>query len=115
MADGVHMTADALFCHLSSHDIAELIRGAKESVCFVGPGIQKEPAIAMAEVAQRIGPEMVTVSLDFDEHVMRMGYGDMEAVKLLREAEILISHAPGLRNALIIVDSEGYPYTPSLL
>lgn len=69
----------------------------------------------MAEVASRIGPELLTVSLDFDERVMRMGYGDIAAVQVLRDAGILINNAPGLRSALIIVDGEGYTFTPTPL
>lgn len=104
-----------LFRHLSSADIAELIRTAEGSVCYAGPGIQREPARAMAEVAKRIEPELVTVSLDFDERVMRMGYGNMVAVQILREAGIVINSSPGLRSALIIVDGEGYTFTPTPL
>lgn len=109
------MNDDSLFCHLSSGRIADLISDAKCSVCYAGPGIQMEPAQAMAEIAERLGPEMLTVSLDFDERVMRMGYGDMEAVKVLRQASIAVSNASGLRSALIIVDGEGYTFTPTPL
>jgi hypothetical protein len=104
-----------LFCHLSSTRIAVLIRAAEGAVCYAGPGIQLEPAKAMAEVAARIGPELLTVSLDFDERAMRMGYGDIAAVALLRDAGILINNAPGLRSALIIVDGAGYTFTPTPL
>lgn len=109
------MNQGELFCHLSSADIAELIRTAKGSVCYAGPGVQQEPANAMAEVANCIGAELVTVSLDFDERVMRMGYGDIAAVQVLREAGIVINSAPSLRSALIIVDGEGYTFTPTPL
>ncbi|RLJ21979.1 hypothetical protein DJ031_01750 [bacterium endosymbiont of Escarpia laminata] len=108
-------THDTLFCHLSSGQIAELIRTAEGSVCYAGPGIQKGPALAMPEVSRRIGPELLTVSLDFDENVMRMGYGDVEAVRMLRDAGIAINNAAGLRSALIIVDGEGYTFTPTPL
>ena len=109
------MNDGELFCHLSSSRIAELIRAAEGAVCYAGPGIQPEPAKAMAEVAGRIGPELLTVSLDFDERVMRMGYGDIAAVQVLRDAGVVINHAPGLRSALIIVDGEGYTFTPTPL
>ncbi len=109
------MNNDTLFCHLSSDRIADLIRPAGGLVCYAGPGIQMEPAKAMVEVANRIGPELVTVSLDFDERVMRMGYGDVEAVRMLRDANIVINNASGLRSALIIVDGEGYTFTPTPL
>lgn len=109
------MNNGELFCHLSSAGIAALIRSAEGSVCYAGPGIQQEPAQAMVEMAGRIGPELVTVSLDFDERVMRMGYGDITAVQALREAGIVINSSPGLRSALIIVDGEGYTFTPTPL
>jgi hypothetical protein len=109
------MNNDTFFCHLSSGRIVEIINNAKKTVCYTGPGIQMEPACAMVEAAKRIGPEMVTVWIDFDERVMRMGYGDIEAVKLLRDAGILVRHAPALRSALIIADSEGYSFTPTPL
>jgi hypothetical protein len=69
----------------------------------------------MEEVAKRIGPELIVVSLDFDERVMRMGYGDIAAVKVLRESGIVMNNSPGLRSALIIVDGEGYTFTPTPL
>lgn len=109
------MSQAPLFSHLSSNRIAKMIRAAQGSVCYAGPGIQLEPAQAMADVAGRIGPELLTVSLDFDERVMRMGYGDIAAVQVLRDAGIVINNAPGLRSALIIVDGEGYTFTPTPL
>ena len=66
----------ALFCMLDSQRMAELIRSAKRLVCYAGPGVRMAPARALAEAAERLGIEMVTVSLDFDERVMRMGFGD---------------------------------------
>lgn len=115
--DGSKLMSNApLFCHLSTEKITELIQDAKESVCYAGPGIQVKPAQAMSDVAKRLGPEMVTVTLDFDEHVMRMGYGDIEAVKILKEADIVINSTPSLRSALIIVDKKkGFIFTPTAL
>ena len=36
-------------------------------------------------------------SLDFEERVIRMGYGDMGAVRMLHDVNILIYHVPGLQ------------------
>lgn len=104
-----------LFRTLDSQRIADLIRSAERFVCYAGPGVQAAPAQAMAEVAGRLGGEMVTVALDFDERVMRMGFGDMEAVRILRSAGIVVRDAPGLRTALVLVDDEGYLFTPTAL
>jgi len=105
----------ALFCSLTSKAIAIAIRAAKRSVCYAAPGIQHGPAQAMAELARRIGPEFISVCIDFDERVMRMGFGDLAAVEMLRDAKIIVSSTPGLRTGLAIVDDEGYIFTPTAL
>ena len=107
--------SEPLFCSLDSATIARQICRAQRSVCFAAPGIQQEPANAMAVLAQRIGPELVIVYLDFDERVMRMGFGDLTAVKTLRDAGIVVNSTPGLRTGLVIVDHQGYIFTPTAL
>lgn len=109
------MSVDILFCSLSSIRIAELVRSAQHVVCYAGPGIQVDVAQAMVETASRLGPEMVTVCLDFDERVMRMGYGEIEAVRLLRDVNISVYNSPGLRTALVIKDDTGFIFTPTAL
>lgn len=109
------MTTDALFCSLTPLRLAELVRSAQQAVCYAGPGIQLDLAQAMVEVAGRLTKEMLTVSLDFDDRVMRMGYGNVEAVKLLLDAGIAVQSSPGLRTALVVVDDAGYIFTPTAL
>ena len=109
------MMDGALFCNLTSDAIADAIRTAENSVCYAAPGIQIEPAKAMTEVARRIGPELLTVCLDFDERVMRMGFGDLDAVKALQKAGISVNSTPGLRTGLVVVDHQGYIFTPTAL
>jgi hypothetical protein len=58
---------------------------------------------------------MLIVCLDFDERVMRMGYGEIDAVKLLRDAKVSVRSAPGLRTALVIIDDTGFIFTPTAL
>jgi hypothetical protein len=106
------MSGDQFFCSLTSLRIAELVLSAQRAVCYAGPGIQLEVAQAMVERGRRLGTEMLTICLDFDERVMRMGYGTIEAVKLLRDAGIRVLSAPGLRTALVIADNVGFIFTP---
>jgi hypothetical protein len=103
------------FRSLDSVVMAGDIRVAQHSVCYAAPGIQTEPAKAMVEVAKRIRPELIVVYLDFDEQVMRMGFGDLAAAKTLRDAGIVVNSIPGLRTGLVIVDREGYIFTPTAL
>jgi hypothetical protein len=100
---------------MDSSRLAYEIFGANVSVCYVAPGILQEPADALVALAHRIGPELITVCLDFDERVMRMGFGELEAVKTLREAGIEVRSAPGLRTGLVIIDEDGYIFTPTAL
>ena len=109
------MNTDALFRSLSSQGIAELIHTAQVSVCYAAPGIQSVVAKAMVTTGGRLGLEMLTVCLDFDERVMRMGYGEFSAVQLLRDAGISLSSSPGMRTALVIVDEVGFIFTPTAL
>jgi hypothetical protein len=106
---------ESLFCSLDFSKMAREILGAQYSVCYAGPGIQQEPANAMVAVAKLIDPESITVCLDFDERVMRMGFGDLAAVKTLREAGIEVRSTPGLRTGLVIVDGNGYIFSPTAL
>jgi hypothetical protein len=106
---------DPLFLSLDSSRIAYEMMGAERGVCYAAPGIQREPADALAVLAGKIGPELITVCLDFDERVMRMGFGELEAVKTLREAGIDVRSTPGLRTGLVIIDDEGYIFTPTAL
>ncbi len=107
--------SEPLFRSMDSAAMAYDILGAQHSVCYAAPGIQPEPADAMAMLAHRIGPELITVCIDFDERVMRMGFGELAAVKTLRDAGIEVRSTPGLRIGLIIVDDEGYIFTPTAL
>jgi hypothetical protein len=105
----------SLFCALTAADIAAAVRKAEHSVCYAAPGVQPEPAEAMVDVAARLGPELITVCLDFDERVLRMGFGDLKAVKALQDAGIAVTSTPGLRTGLIIVDGAGWIFTPTAL
>jgi hypothetical protein len=63
-----------MFVSLDSAGMAACIGGAQVSVCYAAPGIQQEPAEALARLAKHLDPVLITVILDFDERVMRMGF-----------------------------------------
>ena len=107
------MNPSSFFCHLSTKGLARMMEEARELVCYSAPGIEREPAEALVRLSQRLAPEKLIVCIDCDERVLRMGYGDLEAVKLLREAGIEVNHFPKLRSAMCIVDEEGYSFTPT--
>ena len=109
------MAKDSFFCNLSSDRIEKIIERSNEYVCYVAPGIRSGPAAALKNATERLGKDMVVVWIDFDEHVMRMGYGELEAVKTLQDAGITVNHAPALRSSLILADGKGYAFTQTPL
>ena len=106
------MSASSAFSALSSRHIAQRIRGATTRVVYAAPGIQDEAAQAMVEIKDQLLPPELTVSLDFDERTLRMGYGSLAAVELLRVAGIDVKNSPGFRCGILIVDKWGWVFTP---
>ena len=92
-----------------------LISSARSSVCYAAPGIQMKPAQALINLVDRLGPELIMVFLDVDENVIRMGYGEVEAIEAMQQAGIRVEHIAGLRNGLIVADGKGFSYTPTAL
>lgn len=91
------MNQNHFFCHLNSQEMVTFIKSAKRAVVYAAPGIQMLPAQAMVEASQYLGSEMLTVTLDVDERVLRMGYGELEAIQVLQKANIAINHSPQIR------------------
>jgi hypothetical protein len=105
----------SFFQAFTSTDMATLFAKAERTICYAGPGIQRPAADALIAAAARIGPDLITVCLDFDERVLRMGFGDLEAVKALKAAGINVTTTPGLRMGLVVADDVGFSFTPTAL
>ena len=109
------MMRETFFQHINSEVLCEIIAQTKKSLCYAAPGIQKIPAAEIVTLSENIGPELISVFLDIDENILRMGYGTLEAINLLRDHGITIQHISGLRNGLIVSDDIGFSYTPTAL
>lgn len=109
------MKLTGILTALSSRNITTAVRQVQRRVVYAAPGIHPHPAAALAELALRIPPSSITISLDFDEHTLRMGYGTLEAVEILSAAGIAPTHSPGFRSGILIVDDQGWIFTPTAL
>lgn len=109
------MSEQSLFVALSSRLIAELIRQATQHVCYAAPGIQDEVAATLVELRRKSPSVSLTVNLDFDEKTLRMGYGSLNAVEKLREHGIQPVHYAGFRSSILLVDQDGWVFTPTAL
>lgn len=95
--------------------MAGLIVNACKRVCYSAPGIHEKVAKAVSEASHRLPLSKISVSIDFDERVLRMGYGSLESVQILRDAGIEASNSHGLRVAVLIVDNRGWVFSPTAL
>jgi len=84
---------DAFFVQLNSDTLSNLISSASYSVCYAAPGIQSKPAQALIDLASEVGKELITVCLDVEENVIRMGYGEVGAILALHNAISLRPHS----------------------
>lgn len=109
------MNVHPILTALSSRSIAAWVRQAQRRVVYAAPGIHPLPAAALAELASRLPYSSITISLDFDEHTLRMGYGTLEAVEVLSAAGLKLTHSPGFRSGILIVDERGWIFTPTAL
>jgi hypothetical protein len=103
------------FIALSSEKLAELIRSAEKRVAIVAPSIHLDVGEALCEAALRLGTAKIDLIVDLNEKVFRLGYGCIEAIKLLKENEIQIRHHKGLRIGLAIIDDQAWAFSPVAL
>lgn len=99
--------------------LIELIGQAKRRLVFMAPGISEGVAKALAEAWDRLGAETVSVILDVDPEVCRLGYGTIEGLQAIQAAasqpERLVCHHPGVRIGLLIADDTTLIYSPTPL
>lgn len=100
---------------LTTVKMADLVSHAERAVCYAGPGLQDVLAKSIASKANEIGADLITVCVDFDERVFRMGFGTVEAVETLRASGVTVTSSAGLRMGLLIVDDVGYAFAPTAL
>ncbi len=109
------MDDSQFFTSIDTKKLDALIESAKESVIYAAPGLRDEVSYALTDASERLGEGMVIVCLDVDEKAVRMGYGDFSAIQQLNNYGLTINNIPNLRFALIIVDGQGYSFSPTAL
>ena len=99
-----------LFQTLRQSQLARKIDSARSLVIYAAPGVTTPVAKALVGAAARL-PGAVVAILDVSAHVARMGYGRFEEVEPLMRAGVDVRQEPGLRQALLIVDNNGWAFT----
>lgn len=111
------MTAHSSITNADDQRLVDYISAAGNRVVLAAPGISDVVAAALSVAWRRLGGEAVTVILDVDPEVCRLGYGTLEAVEKVRvtaaEVNSLVCHHPGLRIGLLVADDRMLVYSPT--
>jgi hypothetical protein len=106
------------FCAVDDAALIRLIASAKKRIVFVAPGL----TLAVAEVLGNRFHELdgaldITVVLDSDEDVCRIGYGEVVALqalhKLAQEHGFWLKSQPGLRVGVLLADDQTLVWSPT--
>ncbi len=109
------LNADRTFTNVDDGVLVRQISSAMQRVVFIAPGLRKPIAEALAAAFQRLTGK-VTVILDVDAEVCRLGYGDDKGLEFIKraaeQAGTSVLHQPGVRIGLLIVDDNTIVYSP---
>lgn len=99
--------------------LTRLIAQAHRRIVLVAPGISLPIALALADRWPALGPDAVTIVLDVDPEVFRIGYGTIEALAILESTAAglgtMLRRQPGVRLGLLIVDDDLIVFAPTPL
>jgi hypothetical protein len=106
--------------NITETSIIEEIEQVKQRLVYVAPGITEGIACAIEEAWDRLGIDNVTIILDVDPEVYRLGFGTIEGLDSLKKAAqsretLVCQHQEGVRIGLLIADNNTLIYTPTPL
>src|ERR1700733_2394229 len=109
----------ALVISLDDGQLIELIQAARRGIFFAGPGMSLVVANAIRIRWNEMGPDAVQIILDADPEICRLGYGTVEALRVLHETARRLGSAlllrPGIRICLLISDDTTLVFSPTPL
>lgn len=103
--------------YLPDGHVIALLRRAKESIRFVGPGLAVASAKVLAERWTELSPSAVEVVLDADADLCRLEFCDGESLRLLTDAasrmNVQIQRQTGVRLCVLEIDGERIIFAPT--
>ena len=105
------------FTTATDDSLIALIRRARNRLAVIAPALTTPVAEALAARMAHLPSLSLTVILDADAEVYRMGYGDPKALEIIRQASIDamfdLREQPGVRIGVVISDTERWSTLPS--
>ena len=100
----------------NDESLCRLIVSAQERLIVVTPALNMNVASSLCNQWKKLGKERVSVILDLDPEVFRLGYGDFDGLKLLEATAerlgAMIQRQPGIRIGVIIADQVTLVFSP---
>ncbi|NLS97580.1 MAG: hypothetical protein GXX96_36030 [Planctomycetaceae bacterium] len=97
--------------------LCDLIERASNRLIVLTPAVNKAVAAVLCDKWKQLGRDRVSVILDLDPEVFRLGYGEFDGLKLLEataaELGTMIQRQPGIRIGLIVSDLKTMVYSPT--
>lgn len=97
--------------------LIDAIASARQRVIMIAPGVWPPLARAIAAAWERLGRDRVTVILDVDPEICRIGYGSLEGLSILQAAASaagdVLAEEPGVRICVVIVDQQTFVFSPT--
>ncbi|NQW51163.1 MAG: hypothetical protein HQ465_07990 [Rhodospirillales bacterium] len=104
------------FTTATDDSLIALIKSATNRLAVIAPGLTTPVAKALAARMADLPFLSLTVVLDADAEVYRMGYGDPEALEIIREASrnemFDLREQPGVRIGVVIADDRTMVFAP---
>jgi hypothetical protein len=104
------------FTTATDDSVIEMIKTASHRLAVIAPGVTTPVANALAERMSDLPGLSLTIILDADPEVYRMGYGDADALSIIRNASKAamfdLREQPGVRIGVIISDQRTMVYAP---
>ncbi len=99
--------------------LVELLNEAQRRVVYMAPGLTLNITAALSTAWRRLGSDAVSVILDVDAEVCRLGYGTIEGLTDIQNTAmdlgVFVCHQPGVRIGLLITDDTTLIYAPTPL
>lgn len=108
------MSQSTFHC-LNQEALLELFAEAKIHVCYASPGVHDRVAEALLHAGEEIGWDKVRVIIDPDPLVIQLGYGTESALTQLKESQISVRVAHGLRIGIVVTDQYAGIFVPTPL
>ena len=94
-----------------------LIQAARQRVVFIAPGLTMAVAQVLGQRIEQMDQIDITVVLDPDEEVIRLGYGEIAALELLQglanRQGFALRSQPGLRVGVLLSDDNTMVWSPT--